>query len=392
MPRVSPTLPPQWNWQSADWPGFAHDSAALLPALAAARRAQGEALGLARALGIDEARNAEALVWVSESLATAAIEGEQLNLDAVRSSIAKRLDLPGGKSSRARATEGLLDMMQDATTGWNQALTVERLQGWQHALFPAGFSSIHRVRAGAFRIHAEPMQIVSGPVTRRTVHFEAPPSRRVPREIARFIKWFNGPSRRVDGILRAGIAHLWFESIHPFEDGNGRVGRALADLAFAQEMQSASRLISLSTELAAQRDTYYAELHAASRADADHTRWLIWFCSAFTAACVRSSALMHAAFDKARYWARHASAGFDNHQRKVVNRLLDAGPRGFDGDLTTAKYVGLTGVSRATAFRDLAALVAAGALGTAGVGKATRYFIKLPGWEPHVPTILAKTR
>lgn len=384
MPRLLRTLP-QWHWQHANWPAFAHDSAALLPALAAARRAEGEVTGLARALGLDEARNAEALIWVADSLATAAIEGEQLNLDGVRSSIARRLGLAGGKLSRVRATEGLLDMMQDATTGWQQPLSAERLCGWQNALFPAGFSSIHSVRAGAFRIHAEPMQIVSGPITKRVVHFEAPPSRQVPREMTRFIKWFNGPSRSLDGILRAGIAHLWFESIHPFEDGNGRVGRALADLALAQDMLSTSRLISLSSELAARRDAYYTELHAASRADADHTRWLNWFCGTFTAACERSSTLMHAALDKARYWARHAGAGLDDNQRKVVNRLLDAGPRGFEGDLTTAKYVSLTGVSRATAFRDLAALVAAGALGTAGAGKATRYFINMPGWKPPAP-------
>ena len=374
--------PPLWNWQSDDWGAFQHDTTALLPALAAARRAQGEVLGLAKALGMEEARNAEALIWTSESLATTAIEGEQLSIEGVRSSIAKRLGLPGGKATRLRAVEGLLDMMQDAATGWNEPLSAQRLRGWQNALFPAGFSGIQRVAAGAFRTHAEPMQIVSGPVTRRVVHFEAPPSRRVPREVARFLKWFNGPSRKMDGLLRAGIAHLWFESIHPFEDGNGRVGRALVDLALAQEIRSDARLISMATELSARRDAYYTELHAASRTGADNNRWLMWFCGTFAAACVRSSALMHAALDKARYWARHAGAGFDQNQRKMVNRLLDAGPRGFEGDLTTSKYVSLTRVSRATAFRDLAALVAAGALGTAGVGKATRYFINLPGWEP----------
>ena len=383
---MDPHPSPTWNWESDDWGAFRHDAAALMPALAAARRAQGEVLGLAKALGMKEARNAEALIWVSESVATAAIEGEQLNIEGVRSSIAKRLGLPGGKATRARAVEGLLDMMQDATTGWNHPLSAERLCGWQNALFPAGFSGIHRVTAGAFRKHAEPMQIVSGPATRRVVYFEALPSRRVPREVARFLAWFNGPSRSMDGLLRAGIAHLWFESIHPFEDGNGRVGRALADLALAQELQSDSRLVSLATELSARRDAYYAELHAASRADADNTRWLMWFCGTFEAACKRSSALMHGALDKARYWARHAGAGFDHNQRKVVNRLLEAGPRGFEGDLTTAKYVSLTGVSRATAFRDLAALVAAGALGTAGAGRATRYFIRLPGWETLAPT------
>jgi Fic family protein len=204
----------------------------------------------------------------------------------------------------------------------------------------------------------------------------------VPREVARFLKWFNGPSLKMDGLLRAGIAHLWFESIHPFEDGNGRVGRALADLALAQEMKSAWRLISLSTELSAEREAYYAELHAASRADADNTRWLFWFCGRFEAACNRSSKLMHAAMDKARFWSRHAASGFDSKQSKVINRLLDAGPRGFEGDLTTAKYSNLTGVSRATAFRDLSALVEAGALAASGAGRATRYFINLSGWEP----------
>jgi len=226
------------------------------------------------------------------------------------------------------------------------------------------------------------MQIVSGPITRRIVHFEAPPSRRVPREVERFLKWFNGPGHKMDGLLRAGIAHLWFESIHPFEDGNGRVGRAIADLALAQELQSDSRLVSLSTQLSAERDAYYTELHAASRADADVTRWLLWFCGQFEAACRRSSNLMQLSVEKARYWARHAGEGFDLNQRKVINRLLDAGPRGFEGDLTTAKYVNLTGVSRATAFRDLNALVTSGALGAAGIGRGTRYFINLPGWEP----------
>lgn len=379
MPSESPAT---WNWQSADWGQFTLNTAALMPALAAARRAQGEVLGLAKALGMEEARNARAQIWVSESLATAAIEGEHLRLEDVRSSIAKRLGVPGGKASRTRATEGLLDMMQDAAGGWEQPLSKERLLGWQNALFPMGFSSIHPVLAGAFRTHSKPMQIVSGPVTKRVVHFEAPPSKRVPREIERFLTWFNGPSRGLDGLLRAGIAHLWFESIHPFEDGNGRVGRAIADLALAQDLRTDSRLVSLSTQLSSERDAYYLELHAASRSGADVTRWLIWYCGQISAACERSSSLMQLSVEKAHFWSRHVDADFDQHQRKVVSRLLDAGPRGFEGDLTTAKYVSLTGVSRATAFRDLNALVAAGALAAAGVGRGTRYFINLPGWEP----------
>ncbi len=380
--RTSSPSGPVWNWESDDWGVFAHDATALLPVLSTARRAQGEVLGHARAIGLDETHRAQALIWTAESLATAAIEGETLSLDGVRSSIAKRLGLPGGKTARQRPVEGLLDMMQDATTQWQPPLSSERLCGWQNALFPSGYSGLHRISAGAFRAGTEPMQIVSGPVTKRTVHFEAPPARRVPREVAKFIRWFNGPSRQMDGLLRAGIAHLWFESIHPFEDGNGRVGRAIVDLALAQDVQSDLRLYSLATEFAAERDAYYDQLHAASRADADITRWLNWFCRTFAAACARSVNVIDSSLVKARFWARHAHAPLNAAQRKVVNRLLDAGPRGFEGDLTTSKYLGIAGVSRATAFRDLAALVQSGLLGTAGQGKATRYFINLPGWVP----------
>ncbi len=375
-----------WNWQSDDWGVFAHDAAALLPTLSIARRAQGEVLGHARAIGMHETHRAQALIWTAESLATAAIEGEALNLDGVRSSIAKRLGLPGGKSARrpspAGPVEGLLDMMQDATTEWQQPLTAGRLCGWQNALFPSGYAGLHPITVGAFRTGAEPMQIVSGPVTRRKVHFEAPPARAVPREVAKFIKWFNGPSRKMDGLLRAGTAHLWFESIHPFEDGNGRVGRAIVDLALAQDVQSDLRLYSLAAELSAERDVYYDELHLASRVDADMTRWLDWFCRTLTAACARSVSVIDSSLAKARFWAQHAHAPLNAAQRKVVNRLLDAGPRGFEGDLTTSKYLSIAGVSRATAFRDLAALVAGGLLASAGQGKATRYFVNLPGWVP----------
>ena len=384
--RTSSSSAPVWNWESHNWGVFAHDAAALLPVLSTARRAQGEVLGHARAIGLDETHRAQALIWTAESLATSAIEGESLNLDGVRSSIAKRLGLPGGKTARQRPVEGLLDMMQDATTQWQQPLSAERLCGWQNALFPSGYSGLHRITTGAFRTGAEPMQIVSGPVTRRKVHFEAPPARRVPKETAKFIKWFNGPSRKMDGLLRAGIAHLWFESIHPFEDGNGRVGRAIVDLALAQDVQSDLRLYSLAAELSATRDVYYGELHAASRADAGITRWLNWFCRTFAAACARSVKVIDSSLAKARFWAQHAHAPLNAAQRKVVNRLLDAGPRGFAGDLTTSKYLGIAGVSRATAFRDLATLVEGGLLCTAGQGKATRYFVNLPGWAPAMHT------
>ena len=203
-----------------------------------------------------------------------------------------------------------------------------------------------------------------------------------PAEVRRFLAWFNGESRGLDGLLRAGIAHLWFEIIHPFEDGNGRIGRAIVDLALAQDLRALPRVYSLAAEMAGTRTRYYEELQLASRDGADIKRWLEWFFGTFTQACARSRLVMLSALAKARFWADHAGTRVSEAQAKVLNRLLDAGPRGFEGDLTTRKYVALTGLSRATAFRDLAALQGAGLLASQGLGKATRYFIKLEGWAP----------
>lgn len=373
---------PTWIWQSRRWPGIPFDAAALAPALASACGAQGQVIGLARALGVEEARNAEASIWTSESLATAAIEGEKLDLDSVRSSIARRLGLTDSPPSGQRAVEGLLDMMQDATSRWQQPLTLKRLCAWQAALFPTGYSGLHRIATGRLRRGAEPMQIVSGRVDKPKVHYVAPPAARLPMEIRRFLAWFNGESRAMDGFVRAGIAHLWFEIIHPFDDGNGRVGRAIVDLALAQHLGSHPRIVGLATELSARRTDYYAQLRAASLEGADATRWLIWFCNCIHKACQRSAAVMESSLVKARFWTAHSGTPLNEAQRKAVNRLLDAGPRGFAGDLTTRKYCSMTGVSRATGYRDLAALERQGVLASFGRGKATRYHLALEGWGP----------
>lgn len=379
---------PTWSWQSRQWPDFSFDAAALAPALAAARRAQGEVIGLARALGIEEARHAEAEIWTAESLATAAIEGEQLDLDSVRSSVARRLGLtdspaagPREARSRSAPVEGLLDMMQDAASRWRQALTLKRLCAWQAALFPTGYSGLQRIATGRLRRSAEPMQIVSGRVDKPKVHYVAPPAERLPAEMKKFLGWFND-SRAMDGLARAGIAHLWFEIIHPFDDGNGRVGRAIVDLALAQHLQSHPRIVSLATELSARRSDYYAQLRAASLEGADITRWLAWFCGRLHKACERSAVVMEASLVKARFWRAHSDKPLSAAQRKVVNRLLEAGPRGFAGELSTRKYGSMTGLSRATAYRDLAALERQGILVSFGRGKATRYHVALAGWGP----------
>lgn len=373
---------PTWIWQSRRWPAFPFDAAALAPALAAARRAQGEVIGIARALGMEEARNAEAAIWTSESLATAAIEGEKLDLDSVRSSIARRLGLTESTPPGQHTVEGLLDMMQDAASRWRQPLTLKRLCAWQAALFPTGYSGLHRIATGRPRRGAEPMRIVSGRIDKPKVHYVAPPAARLPSEIGKFLGWFNGESRAMDGLARAGIAHLWFEIIHPFEDGNGRVGRAIVDLALAQHLESHPRIVSLATELSARRADYYAQLRAASLDGADITRWLIWFCTSINKACERSAAVMESSLVKSRFWTAHSGKPLNEAQRKVLNRLLDAGPRGFAGDLTTRKYCSMTGLSRATAYRDLAALERQGILASFGRGKATRYHLALAGWGP----------
>jgi Fic family protein len=373
---------PTWTWQSRRWPDFSFDVAALAPALAAARRAQGEVIGLARALGMDEARNAEAAIWASESVATAAIEGEKLDLASVRSSIARRMGLTDNPPSGQRAVEGLLDMMQDAASHWQQPLTLKRLCAWQAALFPTGYSGLQRIATGRLRRGTEPMQIVSGPIDKPKVHYVAPPAARLPAEVRTFLTWFNGESRTMDGLARAGIAHLWFEVIHPFEDGNGRVGRAIVDLALAQHLEGHPRIVGLATELSANRAGYYAQLREASLEGADITAWLTWFCDSLCKACGRSAAVMDASLFKARFWAANSGKPLSAAQRKVVNRLLEAGPRGFEGDLTTRKYCALTGLSRATAYRDLVALERQGVLAAFGQGKATRYHLALEGWGP----------
>jgi hypothetical protein len=371
-----------WIWQSAAWPDFRHDPHTLAPAVSAARRAQGEILGLLQALGEGQSRDVEARIWEAESLATAAIEGEHLDLASLRSSIARRLGIATPLQAPARMVDGLLDMQEDAATRWDRPLTLERLCGWHAALFPTGYSGLHPVAAGKLRSAPEAMQIVSGPMHNPKVHYVAPPADRVPAEVGRFLAWFNDESRTQDGLFRAGIAHLWFEIIHPFEDGNGRIGRAIVDLALAQDLRGHPRIYSLAAEMAGTRSRYYEELQRASRADADINRWLVWFCEVFTQASLRSKSVALSALAKARFWADHGGTPVTEAQAKVVNRLLDAGPRGFEGDLTTRKYVALTGLSRATAYRDLAALVGAGMLASRGQGKATRYFVNLPGWEP----------
>lgn len=374
-----------WLWQRTGWPELEWDEAVLSGPLASARHEQGKAIGLLRAIGLPASPEVERAVWAKEALATAAIEGEKLDADAVRSSVMRRLgaDSPG---RMIRAVEGLLDVMQDATSRHEEPLTADRLCRWQSSLFPGGTTGIRRIAVGRFRDGAEPMQIVSGPMGRERVHYEAPPAKSLEREMKRFIAWWEktrpGKSHAPEGLVRAAIAHLWFETLHPFEDGNGRVGRALIDMALAQDAGEPRRLQGVSHRLMQSREAYYAALNAAQRGPLDVTPWVAFFLEQFRLACIDSQAVVESALDKSRFWAAHAGHGLNERQLKVMKRLLDAGPGGFEGGLSAEKYANLTGVSKATATRDLAALASAGLLATTGRMKGTRYWPNLAGWVP----------
>jgi Fic family protein len=377
---------PRYIWQRTDWPRLHFDLPAASTALLRARERQGQVRGMARAIGWPEMSLVEREVWTNEAVATAAIEGETLELAAVRSSVRRHLgEADTGPSSRH--VDGLVEIMQDAAEGFADPLDADRLCRWQSALFPGGTTGIRRLAVGRFRDHTDPMQIVSGLPGREVVHYTAPPSEQVPAEMQAFLDWFAastpvpGETAALDGIARAALAHLWFETIHPFEDGNGRVGRALADMALAQDLGASTRLYSLSRQLLADRRGYYDALATAQRGSTDVTGFVIWFANAFGLACLRSMDLVQATIEKSRFWSTHAQLDLNERQRQLVRRLLDAGDGGFLGGLNVEKYLKMGRVSKATATRDLSDLVQRGLLHTAGQGKALRYYLSVPTWR-----------
>lgn len=368
---------PHYVWETSQWPRLRWQSDRLLTLLGRVRLEQGKLLSQVADLGFFKGEEAEAEILVEEAVKTAAIEGENLDRGSVRSSVARRLGLPtAGLPPSQRHVEGLVEMLLDATRNYSAPLTKERLKGWQAALFPGGYSGMHRIRVGEWR-GDEPMRVVSGPLGRETVHYEAPPGERIEGEVDAFLEWWS--ASRMDGVLRAGVAHFRFVTIHPFEDGNGRVARALTDLALAQDERLPARFYSLSSQIMAEREEYYAVLEKTQKGDGDITAWLEWFLGCFGRAIERSAHLMSAALLKSRFWRRHSQTEISERQKKVLNRLLDAGPGGFEGGLTTRKYTGLTRVSRATAYREIADMVEKNLLRpNPGGGRSASYEI---AWE-----------
>lgn len=360
-------------WQDPDWPNFRWDASALLEPLGVCRLAQGKLLARVAGLGLPLANQSHAEILIEETVKTSAIEGETLDARSVRSSVARRLGLPSAGLPVDRRIDDLVSVLLDATQNFATPLTAERLWCWQAALFPSGYSGLHRIKVGGWRDSAGPMRVVSGAIGRERVHFVAPPADRLGTEMQRFLDWFDIGSRALEGVLHAALAHLWFVTVHPFDDGNGRLARALTDMALAQDDGQPARYFSLSTQIMADRNGYYAILETTQKGSCDVTGWLTWFLDCYARSIRRSEELLDGVFLRAEFWRRHSQTSLTERQRKVVNRLLEAGFDGFEGGMTTRKYAALNGVSRATAFRELDQLHEVGILRRTGQGRSVRY-------------------
>jgi Fic family protein len=358
----------QWK----DWPRFRWAEERLLRPLAAVRHRQGRLVGLMQGLGFSLRAEAVLQTLTQDVMKSSEIEGEVLDRQQVRSSIARRLGIDIGALAPAdRNVDGIVEMMLDATQNYQAPLTKERLFAWHAALFPTGRSGMRPIRAGVWRNDERgPMQVVSGPIGREHVHYEAPGAAKVARQMGTFLKWFNGDDAAVDPVLKAGIAHLWFVTIHPFDDGNGRIARAIADMALARSEQSPQRFYSMSAQIRLERKVYYDMLEGTQKGDLDITPWLEWFLSCLDRAFGGSDSVLANVLAKSRFWQAHVSGTFNERQRDMINRLLE----GFEGKLTSTKWAKIEGCSQDTASRDIDNLVKRGILvKNAAGGRSTSY-------------------
>jgi Fic family protein len=354
-----------------DWPRFRWNHEAVAAPLAAARHKQGRLIGQMEALGFTVKEEAVLRTLTEDVVKTSEIEGEKLDADQVRSSLARRLGMDiGGLTAADRNVEGVVEMMLDASRHYDQPLTESRLFAWHAALFPTGRSGMNRIEVGAWRDdRAAPMQVVSGPVGRERVHFEAPPAARLAEDMRRFLDWFNGDTT-TESVLKAAQAHLWFVTIHPFDDGNGRIARAIADMTLARSEESPQRFYSMSAQIRQERSDYYRILERTQQGTMDVTPWVEWFLGCLTRAIEGAHVTLAGVMAKARFWEKLRDVPLNERQRLVINRLLD----GFEGNLTTSKWAALARSSQDTALRDIQQLVEHGVLvrNPAG-GRSTSY-------------------
>jgi Fic family protein len=345
--------------QLPNWPRFHWNRERLAQPLADIRYRQGRLAGHMEGLGFNLRQQAILGTLTEDVIKTSEIEGEKLDAAQVRSSIARRLGVDIGALKPAdRAVEGVVEMMLDATRNYNRPLTAKRLFGWHASLFPTGRSGLLAIRAGAWRNdRTGPMQVVSGPISREHVHFTAPAAACLRREMRTFLDWFNAPAT-MDPVLKAAQAHLWFVTVHPFDDGNGRLARAIADMSLARSENSPQRFYSMSAQIQRERAAYYDILERTQRGAMDITPWLEWFLGCLGRAIDGAQTMLAAVLAKARFWESIAGVDISARQRLILNRLLD----GFESKLTTSKYAKLAKCSQDTALRDVMALVECGVL------------------------------
>ena len=356
-----------------DWPDFQWDKGRLMQSLSRVRHNQGRLIGRMESLGFQMQSEAVLTTLVQDVTKSSEIEGELLDVNLVRSSVARKLGMDIGALAQAdRNVEGVVEMMLDATQQHTEPLNENRLYAWHAALFPTAHSGMKKIIVGAWRDdRTGPMQVVSGPIDREQIHFEAPGARRIPGEMTRFLKWFNNVGQ-LDSVLKAALAHLWFITIHPFDDGNGRIARVISDMELARSENSSQRFYSLSSQIQAERNDYYRILETTQKGDLDITPWLEWFLGCLNRAIEGAETTLSSVLYKAGYWKILNSFSLNQRQKKVLSRMLD----GFEGKLTSSKWATITKTSPDTALRDINDLVEKGILarGDAG-GRSTSYLL-----------------
>ncbi len=357
------------------WPTFKWEDENIILPLSTVRHKQGRLLGKLEGLGFRLREEATLETLTQDVIKSSEIEGEKLPADQVRSSIAKRLGIKiAGEVTANRNVEGVVEMMLDATQRHDELLTDERLFGWHASLFPTGRSGMFKIQIGGWRDDAKgPMQVVSGVIGREKVHYEAPEAQRLNAEMNKFLDWFNNTTT-MDPVLKAAIAHLWFVTIHPFDDGNGRIARAITDMQLARADASRQRFYSMSAQIQRERDIYYNILEKTQKGNLDITKWLLWFIECLDRAISLSEENLSGVTQKAKFWETHQGVALNERQRKMLNKLVD----GFDGKLTSSKWARIAKCSPDTALRDIQDLIEKGILQKEeGGGRSTSYRIRL---------------
>jgi Fic family protein len=361
-------------YQRRDWPNFNWDLDAISASLGKVRHLQGRLIGKMEAFGFDVKANAVLNTLTLEVIKSNEIEGEILDQEQVRSSIAKKLEMDvAGLVPADRNVEGVVEMLLDATQNYQSQLTQERMFGWHSALFQTGRSGMHKITVGDWRnANTGPMQVVSGAMGREMVHFEAPEADLLPDEMQAFLNWFNNNEVNLDGVLKAAIAHFWLVTLHPFDDGNGRIARTVADMQLARADGLSQRFYSMSAQIRKERNGYYAILEKSQKGDLDLTDWLQWFLACLEKALLASEQILADVFKKAKYWEVLNSKSLNHRQKLMMNKLLD----GFEGKLNTSKWAKIAKTSQDTALRDIQDLMKQEVLvREEGGGRSTTYVL-----------------